>query len=230
MGGETQGQRGARVLVVEDDDVTRGEIEGALRRAGFEVRSDPDGTSTLELLASFRPDVVLLDVGLPGGTDGHTLARKVRAVDNVILVFLTGAGAVEERLRGFEVGADDYLVKPVSVPELVARVRALARRANPQGRAVWRVGDLMVDEEAHSVMMGDEAVSLTALEFSVLACLCRTPGRVISKVQLLNEVWGFDHYALNVVEVHVSSLRKKLEAHGPRMVHTVRNVGYVVRA
>ena len=172
---------------------------------------------------------MLLDIGLPGGVDGLTVARKIRATDNVLLVFVTGAGAEQERLKGFEVGADDYIVKPVFIPELVARVRAMLRRSNQTGRAVWRVGDLTVDEDAHTVTMCDEPVELTALEFALLACLCRTPGRVISKVQLLTEVWGFDHFSLNVVEVHVSALRKKLEAHGPRVVQTVRNVGYVVR-
>ena len=201
----------------------------ALRGAGFDVRAAADGTSAVDTVASFRPDLVLLDIGLPGGVDGLTVARKIRATDNVLLVFVTGAGAEQERLRGFEVGADDYIVKPVFIPELVARVRAMLRRSNQTGRAVWRVGDLTVDEDAHTVTMCDEPVELTALEFALLACLCRTPGRVISKVQLLTEVWGFDHFSLNVVEVHVSALRKKLEAHGPRVVQTVRNVGYVVR-
>ena len=217
------------MLVVEDDDVTRAEIAAALGGAGFDVRAAADGTSAVDTVASFRPDLVLLDIGLPGGVDGLTVARKIRATDNVLLVFVTGAGAEQERLRGFEVGADDYIVKPVFIPELVARVRAMLRRSNQAGRAVWRVGDLTVDEDAHTVTMCDQPVELTALEFSLLACLCRTPGRVISKVQLLTEVWGFDHFSLNVVEVHVSALRKKLEAHGPRVVQTVRNVGYVVR-
>ncbi len=217
------------MLVVEDDDVTRAEIAAALGGAGFDVRAAADGTSAVDTVASFRPDLVLLDIGLPGGVDGLTVARKIRATDNVLLVFVTGAGAEQERLRGFEVGADDYIVKPVFIPELVARVRAMLRRSNQTGRAVWRVGDLTVDEDAHTVTMCDEPVELTALEFALLACLCRTPGRVISKVQLLTDVWGFDHFSLNVVEVHVSALRKKLEAHGPRVVQTVRNVGYVVR-
>lgn len=217
------------MLVLEDDDVTRAEIGAALRGAGFDVRTAADGTRAVDTVASFRPDLVLLDIGLPGGVDGLTVARKIRATDNVLLVFVTGSGAEQERLKGFEVGADDYIVKPVFIPELVARVRAMLRRSNQTGRAVWRVGDLTVDEDSHTVTMCDEPVELTALEFALLACLCRTPGRVISKVQLLTEVWGFDHFSLNVVEVHVSALRKKLEAHGPRVVHTVRNVGYVIR-
>ncbi len=230
MGDRDSGHGGARVLVVEDDDITRDEFEAALRRSGYDVLAEPDGASVLQAVERFRPDVVLMDVGLPHGMDGITLASRIRANDSVPMIFVTSAGSEEERLRGFDLGADDYVVKPVSIPELVARVRAVLRRSNRLARSVWRVGDLTVDEEAHTVTMGGEAVELTALEFSVLACLCRTPGRVISKVQLLTEVWGFDHYALNVVEVHVSALRKKLDAHGPRVVHTVRNVGYVVRA
>ncbi|MGE3619291.1 MAG: response regulator transcription factor [Acidimicrobiia bacterium] len=219
-----------RILVVEDDDTVREEVAAALRDAGFSVQAEVDGTGVDHAVATFRPDLVLLDVGLPNGPDGMAVARKIRAVDSVPFIFVTSAGAEEQRLRGFDLGADDYVVKPVSVPELVARSRAVLRRANRLGRAVWKVGDLVVDEEAHTVTMREEPVELTALEFSILAYLCRTPGRVVSKVQLLTEVWGFDHYALNVVEVHVSALRRKLEAKGPRVVHTVRNVGYVVRA
>jgi DNA-binding response OmpR family regulator len=217
------------VLVVEDDEVIREEVARALTDAGFVVATEEDGLAAVRAVAGFRPDLVLLDVGLPG-SDGFTAARKIRATDTVPIVFLTSAATAEERLTGFELGADDYVVKPVLLPELVARVRAVLRRSHLLPRSVWRVGELVVDEDAHTVTMCGEPVVLTAIEFSVLAALCRTPGRVISKVQLLTEVWGFDHYALNVVEVHISSLRRKLEAHGPRVVHTLRNVGYVVRA
>lgn len=217
------------MLVVEDDEATRSELVAALEGSGFDVRAERDGTSVAAAVSSFRPDLMILDVGLPNSIDGFEVARRIRSKDSVALVFLTSAGSETERLRGFDLGADDYVVKPVSIPELVARVRAVLRRSNRLGRSVWRVGELEVDEEAHTVVMCGQPVELTALEFSVLAALCRRPGQVISKVQLLTEVWGFDHYALNVVEVHISALRKKLEAHGPPMVHTVRGVGYVMR-
>jgi two-component system OmpR family response regulator len=203
------------VLVVEDDDTTREELRRALHAARFDVRTEGTACGARDALAGWRPDLVLLDVGLPDG-DGLTL--------------VTSAGSETERLRGFEVGADDYLVKPVSLPELVTRIQAVLARTNRLNRPVLHVGDVVIDEDAHTVTMCGAPVELTVIEFSLLLCLGRSPGRVISKVQLLTEVWGFDHYSLNLVEVHVSALRRKLEAHGPRIVHTVRGVGYVLRA
>jgi len=219
----------ARVLVVDPDADLRAPVVSALAEAGFEVETADDGTSAIRSVATSRPDLVLMETEL-SGTDGFSAARKMRASDGVPIVFLTSAAGDEARLTGFAVGADDYVVKPALPAELVARVRAVLRRSHLLPRSVWRVGGLVVDEDAHTVTMNGAPIELTALEFSILAVLCRTPGRVISKVQLLTEVWGFDHYALNVVEVHISSLRRKLEAHGDRIIHTLRNVGYVVRA
>ncbi len=219
-----------RVLVVEDDEQVRAAVMAALRDEGFEVRADVDGSEVIRTIEAFRPDLVLLDVHLSGATDGVAIAQRIRLSHDVPVIFVTAAGSEQERMDGFAVGADDYLVKPFPMGELVARATAVLRRSNRLGRAVWRVGPLVVDEEAHVASINDHPVELTAIEFSLLARLCRSPGRVISKVQLLTDVWGFDHYALNVVEVHVSSLRKKLEAHGPRVIHTVRSVGYVIRA
>lgn len=224
-----QRQTVPRVLVVEDDEQIRTAVVAALTDEGFDVRWESAGAAVAGTIEVFSPDLVLLDVHLPGGPDGVAVARKVRAAHDVPIIFVTSAGSEEERIAGFAVGADDYLVKPFSLAEMVARARAVLRRSNRLGRAVWRVGSIVVDEEAHTVSIDDHPVELTALEFALLARLCRSPGRVISKVQLLTDVWGFDHYALNLVEVHVSSLRKKLEAHGPRVIHTVRSVGYVIR-
>lgn len=219
-----------RVLVVEDDEPIRSAVVAALSDEGFDVRWESDGAAVTGTIEVFSPDLVLLDVHLPGGPDGVAVAREVRAAHDVPMIFVTSAGSEQERIAGFAVGADDYLVKPFSLAEMVARARAVLRRSNRLGRAVWRVGPIVVDEDAHTVSVDDHPVELTALEFALLARLCRTPGRVISKVQLLTDVWGFDHYALNLVEVHISSLRKKLEARGPRVIHTVRSVGYVIRA
>lgn len=219
-----------RVLLVEDDEPMRAAVVGTLSDEGFDVRWEADGTAVIGTIEVFRPDLVLLDVHLPGGPDGMAVARQVRAANDIPIIFVTSAGSEQERIAGFAAGADDYLPKPFSMAELVARTRAVLRRSNVLGRSVWRVGPIVVDEESHTVSVNDHLVELTALEFALLARLCRSPGRVISKVQLLTDVWGFDHYALNLVEVHISSLRKKLEVHGPRVVHTVRAVGYVLRA
>jgi len=218
------------VLVVEDDAAVRAAVVAALTEEGFEIQEEVDGTDVSATIEVFRPDLVLLDIHLPGGPSGLAVAQRIRAAHDMPFIFVTSAGSEEERIAGFAVGADDYLVKPFSLGELVARSRAVLRRANRLGRSVWRVGTLVVDEEAHTVSINDQLVDLTAVEFSILARLCRSPGRVISKVQLLTDVWGFDHYALNLVEVHISALRKKLEAHGTRVIHTVRSVGYVLRA
>lgn len=230
MNGKEYHQPLPRVLVVEDDDAVRAAVVAALTEEGFEIQEEVDGTDVSATIEVFRPDLVLLDIHLPGGPSGLAVAQRIRAAHDMPFIFVTSAGSEEERIAGFAVGADDYLVKPFSLGELVARSRAVLRRANRLGRSVWRVGTLVVDEEAHTVSINDQLVDLTAVEFSILARLCRSPGRVISKVQLLTDVWGFDHYALNLVEVHISALRKKLEAHGTRVIHTVRSVGYVLRA
>ena len=216
--------------MVEDDEQVRSAVTAALRDEGFEVRAEVDGSGVLRTIEVFQPDLVLLDVHLPGTSDGITLAQRIRASHSVPVIFVTAAGVEQERIDGFAVGADDYLVKPFPMRELVARATAVLRRSNRLKRSVWRVGSVVVDEDADVVSINDHPVELTEIEFSLLARLCRSPGRVIPKIQLLTDVWGFDHYALNVVEVHVSSLRKKLEAHGPRVIHTVRSVGYVIRA
>lgn len=219
-----------RALVVEDDPDVRSSIEAALRAEGFHVRSLPDGHDVDQAMQVFRPDIAILDVSLDGHDDGFTIARRIRAGSDIPFVFVTSSGALEDRLRGFEVGGDDYLVKPFAMAELLCRVRAVLRRSNEHGRSVWAVGDLVVDEDAHTLVLAGHGIEVTALEFALLVALARRPGRVMSKVQLLTQVWGFDHYSLNLVEVHVSALRKKLEAHAPRIIHTVRGVGYVLRA
>jgi DNA-binding response OmpR family regulator len=218
-----------RVLVVEDEDEVRSAIVAALAKDGFEVRAEANTTNIAAIVLGFRPDLLLLDIHLPGGPDGITAARRIRAAHDVPVIFVTSAGSEQERIAGFAVGADDYVVKPFSLAELVARTRAVLRRHRRLGRDVLRDGPIVVDEDSHLVSVNVSPVELTAIEFSLLARLCRSPGRVISKVQLLTDVWGFDHYSLNLVEVHISSLRKKLEAHGPRLIHTVRAVGYVIR-
>ena len=218
-----------RVLVVEDDVTVRDALDAALRAEGYVVESVADGSDFERDLRTFRPDLVVLDVRLPVGPDGFALGRRLRAESDVPLVFLTAADELDDRLQGFTAGADDYLTKPFSVAELLARVRALLRRAGRLTSPTWQVGDLTVDEGARIARRGDQEVELTRTEFDVLAELGRRRGRTVSKEQLLSAVWQFDSYDPNLVEVHVSALRRKLEDHGDRLIHTVRGVGYVLR-
>ncbi|HWH34055.1 MAG TPA: response regulator transcription factor [Acidimicrobiales bacterium] len=218
-----------RALVFEDEPEVRELVAEALGHEGFDVRAEPGGSDAEQVVATFRPDIVLLDIGLGEGPNGFEVARRLRSASDVPMVFVSGAHGIRERLAGFAAGGDDYLTKPFAVEELLARVRAIMQRSGRAPRRVWRVGDMVVDEDAHTVAVGDSLVDLTSIEFALLVTLCRNPGRVMAKIQLLNEVWGFDQYSLNLVEVHVSALRRKLEAHGPRMIHTIRNVGYVLR-
>jgi two-component system OmpR family response regulator len=170
------------------------------------------------------PDLVVLDVGLPGG-DGFELARQLRARREVPIIFLTARDAVDDRLKGFEIGADDYLVKPFALEELLARVRVVLRRSG-RHTAPLEVGDVLVDEQAGVATRLGQSLGLTPTELRLLAFLVRHRGLVLSKSQLLSQVWGYDAYDPNVVEVHVSALRRKLEAHGPRVLETIRGLGY----
>lgn len=219
----------SRVVVVEDDHTLRSSLEVALRDEGYEVLPCEDATSIHRVVEQFRPDLAILDVRLPTGPDGFSTARMLRAGADLPVIILTAADSVDERLSGFHAGADDYLIKPFSMAELLARVQALLRRSGRLNSAVRQIGDVVIDDAAHTVLRNGEKVDLTRTEYDLLAVLAKHPGQVLSKVQLLTQVWGFDAYDVNLVEVHVSSLRRKLEAHGPRLIQTVRAVGYVVR-
>ena len=220
----------ARVLVVEDDPPIRSALDVALRNEGCEVQAEKDGTTIDKVAALFRPDLAILDVRLPAGPDGYAMARILRGGSDIPVLFLTAADGLDDRLAGFEAGGDDYMVKPFSMAELLARAKALLRRAGRLASAVWQVGDLMIDDGARVAMRGGAKLDLTRTEYDLLSTLAQHPGQVMSKVQLLAQVWGFDAYDSNLVEVHLSALRRKLESHGPRLVHTVRGVGYVLRA
>jgi DNA-binding response OmpR family regulator len=217
----------ARVLIVEDSEVIRVSVETALAEAGCRVLGRPDGADLEQQLAAFRPDLVVLDVMLPG-RDGFTLLEAIRRHSSVGIVLLTARDAVADRLRGLSGGADDYVVKPFVLAELVARVEAVLRRMG-RTQPVIELGDLVVDVEAGLVHRAGTPVELTATELKLLVFLARRRDRVVGKAQLLTAVWGYDDYAANLVEVHVSALRRKLEAHGPRLLHTVRAQGYVLR-
>lgn len=205
-------------------------VEIALRGVGFDVRAEPDGTRIEEIVGSFHPHVAVLDVRLPTGPDGYTMVRQLRELDDLPVVLLTAADSLDDRLNGFSAGADDYISKPFSMAELLARVQALLRRSGRSSDSTYRFGDLVVEEGTRKVTRAGAEIDLTRTEYDLLAVLCRSSGEVVSKQQLLQEVWGgFDFYGNNVVEVHLSALRRKLEAKGPRMIHTVRSVGYVLR-
>lgn len=218
-----------RVLVVEDDRSVRDAVAVALRDEDWTVRALPDGRGLAETLRSFRPDVAVLDIRLPHGPDGLALARRIRASSQMPILFLTALDEVHQRLEGFEAGADDYLAKPFSMAELVARIRVLLRRVGRLRSETWQAADLVVDEAARTVIRGEHEVELTRTEFDLLVELGHRRGQVLSKERLLSLVWEFDAYDPNLVEVHISSLRRKLEAHGDRLIHTVRGVGYVLR-
>ena len=220
----------ARVLIVEDDAPIRSAVDVALRGDGYDVRAEADGTDLDRVATEFRPDLAILDVRLPRGPDGYAMARILRASSDIPLLFLTAADGLEDRLAGFEAGADDYLAKPFSVAELLARTQALLRRSGRVVSAVQQVGDLVLDDGGRVALRNGADLGLTRTEFDLLSTLARRPGQVLSKVQLLTQVWGFDNYDPNLVAVHMSALRRKIEAHGPRLIHTVRAVGYVLRA
>ena len=195
--------------------------------AGFAVRRVRRGPVEPVLLEE-RPALVLLDVGDESLADHPVAVSRLRQSSDVALVVLTRSTRLEDRLAGFEAGADDVLVMPYPLAELRWKVATIMRRAGRQ-RDSLSLGDLRVDIAAHVVERNRVVVDLTALEFALVVALGRHQGTVLSKTQLLTLVWGFDHHDVNLVEVHVSALRRKLEAAGPRVVHTVRGVGYVLR-
>lgn len=216
-----------RLMLVEDDAAIRESLAAALRAAGYEVRALADGEDLEAELASYRPAMVLLDWMLPG-RDGPALVEVVRSRSAAGVIMLTAREAVADRLRGFEAGVDDYLAKPFATEELLARTKAVLRRLGAVPATV-RVGDLVIDEGAGLVERAGQRVPLTATEFRLLCFLADHRDRVLSPGQILTQVWGYEEYADNLVQVHVSALRRKTEALGPRLVHTERGLGYVLR-
>ncbi len=223
-------ERPPRVLVVEDDDAIAQVLQRSLRMEGYDVKIAGDGVSALDLSHAFLPDLVILDLGLPG-MDGIEVAKTLRKSDDVPILVLTARDAVESRVEGLDSGADDYLIKPFERQELLARLRALLRRRPPRGQATIAVGDLTLNPDTHEVLRGDRPVDLTQREFELLEYLMRNERIVISRQRLLDEVWGYDPFSMtNTIEVFVSNLRRKLEAGGePRLLHTIRGAGYVLR-
>lgn len=221
-----------RVLVVDDEESITDLLSMALRYEGMQVEVAHTGRDAMRALASFHPHLMVLDVMLPD-VDGFEIARRLsRDSPRVPVMFLTARGELEDKLRGFTLGGDDYLTKPFSVEELIVRARAILRRTHELRPESGRLefGDLVLDEEQHEVSRADQGIDLTPTEFKLLHYLMVNADRVVSKAQILDRVWQYDFDGNdNVVEIFVSSLRRKLEAHGPRLIHTVRGVGYRLR-
>jgi two-component system, OmpR family, response regulator len=221
----------ARILVVEDEQLLRESVAVALAGAGFVVQSHADGRDFSDRIAKFRPDAAVLDVMLPGRADGFDLARQLQRQSTAAVLFLSARDGIADRLDGFEAGADDYLRKPFVLAELIARLRAVLRRTGRLVSATVEVGDLLIDEDGGLVLRSGEQVAVTATELRLLTYLARNRGRVLSKTQILTQVWGYDEYDPNLVETFVSALRRKLDAGDrPRLIHTVRGVGYRMTA
>jgi len=222
---------GGRVLVVEDDEEIADVLRRSLRNEGYEVRTSGDGAEALEVAAGFVPDLVVLDLGLPG-MDGVEVCRQLRADGDVPILILTARTETEDRVSGLDSGADDYLVKPFERRELLARIRALLRRRPPRGAASLEVGDLSLNPATHEVKRGEREIELTNREFELLEYLMRNERLVISRERLLDEVWGYDPTAAtNTIDVFISNLRRKIEQNEEgRVLHTKRGAGYVLKA
>jgi two-component system OmpR family response regulator len=221
----------AQVLVVDDEPSIVDAVGTALRYEGFEVREAMTGRSALATAQEAPPDLIVLDIMLPD-LDGLEVTRRLRTDGiKVPVLFLTARDAVEDKVAGLTVGGDDYMTKPFSLAELVARVRAILRRTHDDGASSeLRFADLVLDEDTHEVWRADIPVRLTATEFSLLRFFMLNPRRVLSKAQILDHVWHYDFGGdANVVETYVSYLRKKLDRHGPPLLRTIRLVGYALR-
>ncbi len=220
-----------RVLVVDDDPAVSGALNRALRLEGYEVSVAADGPPALEEIAIRPPDAVILDIGLPT-IDGLDVCRRLRAADNdTPVLMLTARDAINDRVQGLDAGADDYLVKPFALAELLARLRALLRRRPEESGEVLRFADLTLDPVTREARRGDRQFTLTRIEFDLLELLLRHPRQVLTRELILDRVWGYTFDSgTNSLAVYVGYLRRKTEAGDePRLIHTARGVGYVLR-
>ena len=218
------------ILVVDDDPEIVSFVKRGLIYDGYEVDTAGDGSEALAKARDSEPDLVILDIMMPG-IDGIEVSRRLRQASDVPILMLTAKGTVSDRVTGLDSGADDYLVKPFSFDELLARVRALLRRRQPKEGELLRFGDLSLNTATREVRRRNEIIDLTVQEFDLLELFMRHPRQVLSRDRIYARVWGYDFGGeSNVIEVYVSYLRSKLEAGDmPRLIHTVRGVGYVLR-
>ncbi|HEY4624853.1 MAG TPA: response regulator transcription factor [Blastococcus sp.] len=232
--GTTRTTPEARLLVVDDEPNIRELLSASLRYAGFEVATAADGQQALTLAESFRPDLLVLDVMMPG-LDGFGVVRRMRQSGrHTPVLFLTARDAAEDKVSGLTLGGDDYVTKPFSLDEVIARIRAVLRRTAgaQQAAAAPRLAfaDIELDEESHEVLKGGTLISLSPTEFKLLRYLMANAGRVLSKAQILDHVWNYDFNGeANVVESYISYLRRKIDTTEPRLLHTIRGVGYTLR-
>ncbi|MCS6842452.1 MAG: response regulator transcription factor [Roseiflexus sp.] len=219
------------ILIVEDEAEIAGYLRRGLTFEGYNVEIATDGRQALDIARERPPDLVVLDLMLPG-IDGLEVARRLRAASDVPIIMLTARDAVPDRVAGLEAGADDYLIKPFAFEELLARIRVqLRRRQRGDTTTVLRYGPLTMDLAAHEVTIGDRRVDLTAKEYDLLELFMRHPQQVLTRDVIYDRVWGYNFGGeSNIIEVYVRYLRQKLEARGePRLIHTVRGVGYILR-
>jgi two-component system, OmpR family, response regulator MprA len=220
-----------RVLVVDDDPAVSGALNRALRLEGYDVTLAVDGTLALEEIAIRPPDAVVLDIGLPT-IDGLEVCRRLRAAKNdTPVLMLTARDAIEDRVQGLDAGADDYLVKPFALAELLARLRALLRRRPDEPGETLQFADLGLDPITREAQRGERTFTLTRIEYDLLELLLRHPRQVLTRELILDRVWGYTFDSgTNSLAVYVGYLRRKTEAGGePRLIHTARGVGYVLR-
>jgi two-component system response regulator MprA len=220
----------ARILVVEDEERIAQVIQRALAFEGYRVDVACDGQAGLDKAREAMPDLVVLDLMLPK-VDGVEVCRRLRAAGNVPILMLTAKDTVADRVRGLDAGADDYLTKPFDLDELLARVRALLRRATPAAPEVLHFADLALDTGTHRARRGGREIELTAKEYELLELFMRNPRQVLTRDRIFDRVWGYDFGGeSNIIEVYIRYLRQKIEAPDePKLLHTVRGVGYVLR-
>jgi two-component system OmpR family response regulator len=232
MDRETEPGSSPRILVVDDEPSITDLVSTVLRYEGFQVETAATGRRALRSVTSFRPHLVVLDVMLPD-LDGFDVQRRMAADGlRTPILFLTARDATEDKIRGLTMGADDYVTKPFSLEELVARVRAILRRAEANVPSSSRLtfADLELDEDTHEVWRGDRAIDLSPTEFNLLLYLLLNAKKVVSKAQILDHVWRYDFGGdANVVETYVSYLRRKIDVDEPKLIQTVRGVGYTIR-
>ena len=223
---------GERLLLVDDEENLRTMLAAALSHSGFDVVSASSGRDALTMTKEVLPDLILLDVMMPD-LDGFEVCRRLRAeYVKVPIIFLTARDETSDKVRGLTTGGDDYLVKPFSLEELVARVEAVLRRSGlTHTSAVLRCDDLELDDDAHRVIRGGQEILLSPTEFNLLRFLLASQGRVVSRAQILDHVWQYDFGGDGrIVETYIAYLRKKLDVGGQKLIHTVRGVGYTLRA
>jgi two-component system OmpR family response regulator len=224
----------ARLLVVDDEPNILELLSASLRFAGFEVAIAANGAEALRVAETFRPDLIVLDVMMPG-IDGFEVVRRLRKEERRMpVLFLTAKDATEDKITGLTLGGDDYITKPFSLEEVIARIRAVLRRAAtnaaPRTDSTLTFADIELNDDTHEVFKAGKAVTLSPTEFKLLRYFLQNPTRVLSKAQILDHVWHYDFGGdANVVESYVSYLRRKIDTTEPRLLHTIRSVGYVLR-